>query len=395
MTKLSYSQLHEAAKKAVALRTIVRLAPAGGDNAKIFPPTYMGGVHAFETRRIRDEFAPGGTREVACVLLDAVASQANRMEDALQRALDAKEIGMPQLVVNFSAADKTLVDPVSRVTSLQAPHRWADAIIRDSEIGGVAFRATDLGKALTNASARDAVAIFEACPLALVFGVWDSTGPKGGLGAKFARALSCEIIGVDAIQGKKTSSRIDPLQISSKVPVMKTAGGDWSIAKDGAKGAVKASEVNHSNQPPDIADGGVTIAYAEQTCVLSLAALRKLGFGHDTKKAEAARALLAALGLLAYAKTSEQGWDLRSRCLLVPTGPVVWEVLASDGKTTAVEVDAEIAVKVYHEAVAAARKAGLVWNETPVELTPSAKLVELVKKSQSINAKEAAEEAGA
>ena len=48
---------------------------------KVFPPTYEGGKYAIEERMI------GGTK-IPCVLLDSTPSQANRMELALQDALD-------------------------------------------------------------------------------------------------------------------------------------------------------------------------------------------------------------------------------------------------------------------------------------------------------------------
>jgi hypothetical protein len=38
--------------------------------------------------------------------------------------------------------------------------------------------------------------LFELRPTALIFGMWHSTGPKGGLDAKFERAMVSEIIGV-------------------------------------------------------------------------------------------------------------------------------------------------------------------------------------------------------
>ena len=43
--------------------------------------------------------------------------------------------------------------------------------------------------------------------------MWDWLGPRGGLGAKFQRALVSEIIGWEAHDGVKTRSRIDPLQV--------------------------------------------------------------------------------------------------------------------------------------------------------------------------------------
>ena len=78
------------------------------------------------------------------------------------------------------------------------------------------------------------------------------------------------------------------------------------------------------------------------TTVLSLIQLRRLRFPagldrspfDDQRRQEAelaARTALAALGLAAAALAFEQGFDLRSRCVLVTTGPVTFEAVARDG----------------------------------------------------------------
>src|SRR5256885_9182086 len=77
---------------------------------KVFPPTYEGGKYATEERII------GGQR-LPCVLLDSVASQANRMELALQDAWSGGEIELPVVSVNFEKVDNP---GVPKITSLQA-----------------------------------------------------------------------------------------------------------------------------------------------------------------------------------------------------------------------------------------------------------------------------------
>ena len=171
----------------------------------MFPPTYEGGSYATEPRYIDGE-------EVPCVLLDSVQSQANRMEMALLEEWEAGRAALPVITVDFSGGE--LPKPF-RVTSLEAPHRIADALLRDSELDGVMFRQSGPGKRLDTVDVRNAAALFELCPTALIFGMWDSTGPRGGLGVKFQRALVSEIVGLHAKQGKRTSSRLDPAQISS------------------------------------------------------------------------------------------------------------------------------------------------------------------------------------
>ena len=69
--------------RAAAFRSRATLQPAGGPGDKVFPPTYAGAVYATEKRRFPDRDEP-----VDCVLLDSVQSQANRMEEALQQAVD-------------------------------------------------------------------------------------------------------------------------------------------------------------------------------------------------------------------------------------------------------------------------------------------------------------------
>jgi CRISPR-associated protein Csb1 len=399
----------------VAFRCNVKLEPAGGAGTKVFPPTYAGSVYATEKRRLPDHEDP-----VECVLLDSVQSQANRMEEALQQALDAERIRIPLVEVDFTPYfpgkdDMRLLDPVGKVSTLQAPHRIADAILRDSLLGGVKFRETDIGKRIGMVSNRDATALFEYCPTALVFGMWDSTGPKGGLGAKFERAMVAEIVGIDAVYGVKTSSRIDPLGIQLKAGPLYARSDDigWTLdeklarkekgkpvplGKDG-----RPSEANHGNVTPSLSDrdretkeylaGGVTISHAEQTIVLSLPALRRLRFPvggkHDSKRDDAARTVLAALGLCAAALAAEAGLDLRSRCLLWPVEPLTWKLLGKPGEpTTELVLDADTAIKLLAQAVKEVSDLGLSWHEEPVVLTPSDALVKLVVKSQQLAAQQ-------
>lgn len=97
---------------AAAFRRVVELQPAGGPGAKVFPPTYEGGRYATEKRRINGE-------TVDCVLLDSVQSQANRMELALQDAIEEGLLTLPLITVDFTG---TVAPWAGKITSLQAPH---------------------------------------------------------------------------------------------------------------------------------------------------------------------------------------------------------------------------------------------------------------------------------
>lgn len=397
---LSYADLRDAvAGSAAALRLTLKLEAV---SPKVFPPTYEGGKYATEDRNI-------GGAKVPCVLLDSVPSQANRMELALQDAIDGGEFQLPVVSVNFAAIDNP---GIPKITSLQAPHRIADAILRDSAIGEgkkTKFRESDIGKELDKLSSGYATPLLQHSPHSLVFGMWDSTGPRGGLGVKFARALVSEIIGVNAVGGRKTSSRIDPLNIrvnSGKLYAAK--GGGWTLDKDAAakeKGKEvllgkdgKPSEANHGNVTPSISDGGFTIDYAEQVTVLSLPALRRLRFPaksgeRSTPEGDvAARTYLAALGLLGATLAVEAGYDLRSRCILRATNAVVWHLLGKPGAADKpFALDKAAAIKLYTDALAAVQKAKLPVHLDEIVLTPSDDLVALVKKSMELAAATAGE----
>lgn len=140
MKKLDLSTLQSAVSgTAAAFRSRTVLQPAGGVGDKVFPPTYAGAVYAVEERRVKK--SDGTWETIPCVLMDSVQSQANRLEEALQQAIDSgrlKDCPIPVIEVDFSGED--LLDEVGPITSLQAPHRAADAILRDSLLDGTPFR---------------------------------------------------------------------------------------------------------------------------------------------------------------------------------------------------------------------------------------------------------------
>ncbi len=386
MDTLSLDHIRQAvAGGAAAFRSVTAYQPAGGPGDKVFPPTYEGGAYATEMRHIDGV-------EVPCVLVDSVQSQANRMETALLEEWEDGAIPLPVVTVDFAGYD--LPKPF-RVTSLEAPHRIADALLRDSLLDDVPFRQSKTGQKIDLADARNATTLFELCPTALVFGMWDSTGPRGGMGSKFQRAVVSEFIGLHAVSGKRTSSRIDPAQVlRSAGPVYRTPDGGWTLeqsqAASGQRSGVRPSEVNHGNITPSIAEGGFTISKALQTTVLSLAALGRLrfpidGVPSDRETDRAARTALAALALLGAALVRETGADLRSRCQLFPTEAFLWELLDRPGAgVSRFELPADRAREIYVEAVSEARSAGLPQLEQELKLTPSPQLVELVRHSQEL-----------
>jgi CRISPR-associated protein Csb1 len=380
-----------------ALRRRQRLQPVGGRGDKIFPPTYpgegrnAGPRHVFERRRIDGA-------DVWCVLVDSVQSQANRLEEALLAAVRDGSLALPHVVVDFTGCE---LAGVETITSLDAPHRVYDAILRDSLLDGQPFMKSPLGQRLAAAKPNDATALLETSPSALLFGAWHSTGEGGGLGAKFARCLVSEIVAVNTpveeiadqrsgeieprTSGRRTGSRIDPLGVLRKVEVYKGPGG-WDIDPQrtgrGAK-KVRPSEINHGNIAPTVQPLGVTCDYAEHVAVISLAGLRRLGFGGGERDT-AGRALLAALGLAALTEQDARGYALRSRCDLVCEERAPLEVVHADGGVEPVSIDRAAARRLYADACAAARDAGFALAREPIRLTPQDKLVAIVRRSQQL-----------
>ena len=125
MTTLDFDILRAAVGGShVALRCRTELQPAGGVGDKVFPSTY-GVSDGAPTRYATETYREDGV-EKRSVLLDSVASSANRHELALQEGLDAGEISFPNPFVDFTV-DEELIE-IGRITALQAPHRLADAI---------------------------------------------------------------------------------------------------------------------------------------------------------------------------------------------------------------------------------------------------------------------------
>jgi CRISPR-associated protein Csb1 len=413
-SKLTLSTLTDAvAGGAVAIRTLTKLFPAGGAADKVFPPTYVrdrqsATKYAMETRKVDG-------RDVETVLLDSVASQANRLEEALLEGWKRGELRFPVISVDFS--DVAGLADLEQITSLQAPHRVADALLRDSvDEHGMPFRQTLVGKACTDARPNHATAMYCHCPTALIFGVWDSTGPRGGQGAKFQRVLVSEIVGYDVSAGVKTASRIDPTGIERKAgPVFESRRDptDWTsleseaatergkpklFSRKGAGDKGTPAAINHGNIPPSIDHeaGGVTMAHGVQTVVLSLAGLRRLRFlrradgsliapGDRDRAETAARTALAALALAGVVYQRRNGYDLRSRSLLVATEPQTFELLHHDGgEPVPFTIDDPAAL--LHQASEAAAAQGLGWDATPLTLRPTPKLAHLIIESRKLTA---------
>jgi CRISPR-associated protein Csb1 len=107
------------------------LQPLGGAGDKVFPPTYAPDGDAKTRYAIEDRLVPsadGGASEVVqAVVLDSVASQANRFELALLDAIRRADLAVPVTSVDFAGSGLAGLDKVS---DYEAPHRIFDSLLR-------------------------------------------------------------------------------------------------------------------------------------------------------------------------------------------------------------------------------------------------------------------------
>ena len=276
---------------------------------------------------------------------------------------------------------------------MQMPHRAYDAILRDSLLEGDLFPKTEIGKAITAASARDASALLQYDPSVLLFGGWDSTriGKKANDGNKWPAALSVEIYGENATLVQRAGNRVDPLRIEGDGQnLVEEADGSWRLVEtkeDEALPAkskatrhifprrVKPSELNHGNAL-SLEPKGALVERIRLSGALSLTRLRRYAFGGDSESDVDARTLLALMGLYGVAAAIEDGLDLRCDCELV-ADTVSWKIRRTgmpDGQ--ALEVSVSEAREALSQALAKVRIAD------PVILTAGKNLEQLVARSR-------------
>lgn len=365
------------------IRVTASYEPAGGPGSKVFPPTYPRAAdwrpsqaEDRDTRRSEDSsyvmearWVNGGRRET--VLLDAEQSQANRAEEALLRARRTGVVQLPLLQIEHSGATSLVL------TSLEVPHRYADAYLRDSTLGGVAFDKSALGRSLQAATPHDATAVYAHDPGSLVFGAWNSH--RKGRREKFPRVYASVIVGWDPVVGARNAGRMDPLNLQGgRKPTADGESWDHTAVATKKKGE-RLSEIGHGNIPAKAQPGGVTISSAQRIATLSLAALDRIGFGTATPDAAlAARAVLAAYALLAdrLAFGGASLW-LRSGCDLVQQSERM-EWVNRGGGTDPVELCVDQAVELFTLASAHAMKHGLPLDTDVVTLAPTERLARAI-----------------
>ena len=363
------------------IRIDTELVPLAGPGGPVKPAVYEGGTYQQDRRWA----TPTDTGATAVLVIDNVPSQANRLEAALRRHRES--LSVPELILDLSTLPHLPAHLPRQLSSLEFPHRNADAYLRDAQLDGKDFLKTELGRAIFGATAQACGPLMAWFPQALLFGFWQSHLGKKRTNSKHARAWVSEIVGW---QPASTETRVlglkgDALNLSTDEVV--TSNPDdrtkWDVGKgekvEGGK-SDKLSEIGHGQVPfmgSDATAAAVSFARVTQRATVSFAQLRRVTLGGRQPEADAAaRALLVALGLHAHQLAFGRGFALRSGAELRPQATTTtWLGSESD------EARALGAAEATHKLLQSAREhAGSVgvpldgWGQPPKMLTPQENL---------------------
>jgi CRISPR-associated protein Csb1 len=366
---------------AIVVRAVYQ--PVGGPGRVIMPPTYpppdgdrdQNGVQRITSKSaylISDRLVKGKKRQA--VVIDQEPSQANRAEEALRDAWDQQRLRLPM----FEMRATTKVGDI-RLTSLDFPHRYADAYVRDSLIDGVRFDQSPVGKRLRSTTVADVRPLYEREPCSLIFGAWDSH--RQGRWPKFARLYAATMYGLDPEVATRMGGRMDSVNLKGAIDDKAKAESDWTFHPEGSKAkGTKLSEIGHGNIRPNPVPGGVTVSEIRRIASISLAGLERLRFGDAPSEAvQLARAALAALALagdrLAFGSPSV--W-LRSGCDLAKADEALG-LERPDGELDELVVTASDALEAFHELQDRATAAGVLMGKDTIALEPIQSLYEAIK----------------
>ena len=376
-TSLS-GQLAEAAsedRRHTALVVRAGYRPVGSPSSTVMPPTFPVDDRERDLTKkylVADRLVDGERR--LTVVLDQEQSQANRIEEALRDARDAGRLQLPIFELRVRTSHGGV-----RLTSLDFPHRYADAYLRDSTINGTRFDQSPPGQRLRTVSADDVRPLYEREPVSLIMGAWDSH--RKGRWPKFARLFTATMFGVDPVFGVRRGGRLDPENLTGAVDDKSRAEGAWSYVPQGAKArGQKLSEIGHGNIAPNPVPGGVTVLAIHRIASMSFAGLERLRFGDaPTEAAILARAALAALALagdrLAFGRPS--AW-LRSGCDLAKATETIG-LERPGGELDVLEVTVQQALDAFHELREQAAARGIVMDSDVIAVEPVPALREAIE----------------
>lgn len=390
MKQLDHRMLHDLVngeRRAAGLHFVAEMEPLGGPGSPvapaIFPPPKgtPKGAPQFEAGKRWDSHG----NPCRFIVIDGVASQANRHEAALLEHLD--DLGLPNVVLEFpDELTRTMPAHLPRAFNLlEFPHRTSDTYLLDAEFEGKPVHQSDQFNRLINATGTSAAPLLDMAPGSLVYGFWNSHAGKKLNQARLARSWTSRICGWHPLRGKvpRLAMKSDPAHLSAddhKVVVKseadRFAGRSLEQVKQGKpKDTEKLSADGYGPVPSTSTEENPpqhpSFRYISREAVCSFAALRKikLGDGYGPDHDAAAHTLLAALGVLAHRLSAEDAY-FRSGCDLVTLHETV---TLKGGPDNGSEVEIPDPRGLFDAALSAAKNAGVdlpSWGKT-FRLTPS------------------------
>lgn len=373
--KLNINHLNAAARPggSSTLSSVTRLQPAAGAHASVAPAKYLKGTTP--TYIFEDRFVDG--KSVLTVMLDSKSSVGNRMESAINDAIDEGHTllsKIPRIEVTYVGAGW---EP--RFRCLTLPHRAYDAHIRAGTVDGTPTTQYAPYIAARDADPSDALAMAEMSVGTLAFGGWDSS--RRARQGRFPSLMVGEIIGVLANQdsveprpARHSGARVDPLAMGFKMDasdlkkILEPQKHEYSSAlKSSAQ--LKVSQLGLGAIPPT-ADGLAGIATQDilRSHVLSFALARRMRFGKGPEGDAAIRVLILAVLINAMARSDSELY-LRANCHLTEASESVVRLDGRHGKAIELNpITVSQADALLEEAYAAASKHGIAWHGTSLEV---------------------------
>jgi CRISPR-associated protein Csb1 len=243
--------------------------------------------------------------------------------EPLFKRLNGEQSPYSRLVpqIEIKAGNKT-------INLLDAGHRAADAIVRYSGLGSKLREAFD-----SYQQSGDATELAKIAPTSLVFGAWDSRGTQ----AKLPRLVASTIRAYNVVELKRSAQFFPPLDY------VKEELFDDDFLETKFKDTTIGSYFGLKAAPAGRGPGGIIVrGDIRREAILSLVTLRAIG--PKGEKGEALRRYVFGLALVAM--TYDRPHDLRQGCLLVsdPDKPLVWELVAHNGKRQSFTPESEAAL---------------------------------------------------
>ena len=313
-TEELYEEIKSGAKFGgpVVLTEVTHLKPAGGEHELIAPAKYSiqnsklkdeeKGTYVFEVRFIEG-------KPVNTVLIDSRSSAVNRMEQALQDAINEGRVEalkyMPRIKVSVVEEGSIKASH----TDLELPHRAFDSTVRfANEIKDEKSDRHKRYEKARKATQREALDLFDLSPITVLFGGWDSYREDKKAkkkGTKFPSAVMSETTGCLAHQNCKPEETVRRRSGARLDPVVEEGG-------DSKKGI---GMIPPGTKMVD----GVAVKDIIRTHILSFSTLRQLRF-YDAgekiaEKNESIRTLLACVAIYGFVAANEN-LTYRSHCQL-------------------------------------------------------------------------------